>query len=254
MAYRVALAAVSASALLGAIAPPAAAIQCGEVNPQTKKRAKAVLVLDAKQAVTEAPFGRATGTRRLNLEFRVRGCELNPEVEERPEFDVLPKPDDAQQLDRPILKPEKPTLDEASFRQGFVVDAAAFKPGSYSGMLLLDAPYLVTNRTAVTVSRSEDEELIPAGLGALGGLIGILWFMALKLVARNKLAISWWWLLLVMPLAIGAGAYSVLNVYWDQDVWSIDENGWAALKAGFAGASTGAALGLLTSIFQSDQT
>ena len=254
MAYRVALAAVAASALLAASSAPAAAVQCGEVNPQTKKRAKAVLVLDDEQAVTAASFGRATGRRRLNLEFRVRGCELNPELKERPDFAVLPKPDDAQQLDQPILKPEKPTFDETSFRQVFVINAAAFKPGSYSGVLLLDAPYLVSNRTAVTVSRSEDDELIPAGLGALGGLIGVIWFAALKLVARDKLAISWWWLLLVVPLAIGAGAYSVLNVYWDQDVWSIDENGWAALKAGFAGASTGAALGLLTSIFQSDQT
>ncbi len=126
-----------------------------------------------------------------------------------------------------------------------------FDPGAYSGIILLDAPYLAANRTPIAVSRSEDNELVPAGLGALGGFVGVFWFLALKLVARNKLAISWWWLLLVVPLAVGAGVVAVLNAYWDQDVWTSGENGWAALKAGFAGASTGSAVGLLTSIFQS---
>ena len=55
----------------------------------------------------------------------------------------------------------------------------------------------------------------------------------------------------MIPLAIGFGVYAVVNVYLDQQVWTFDENWWAALKTGFAGASTGAAAGLLASIFQS---
>ncbi len=210
-------------------------------------------MLDGKQAVTSASFGRATGTRRLSLEFRVRGCELDPELSEPPEIDVLPTRDAAsRQLEKTILKRENSSADGSSFRQVFQVDADRFDPGSYSGVLLLEAPYLAGNRTPVTISRSEDEELIPAGIGALGGLVGLVWFLALKFAARDKLAISWMWLLLVIPLAIGAGAYAVLNVYWDQEVWSSDENGWSALKAGFVGASTGSSFGLLASIFKSD--
>jgi hypothetical protein len=221
------------------------------MDPQTKTRARGVLVLDDKQAVTTVGFGRETGTKRLSLIFNVTGCEIDPETQEPPDFEVLPKPDDAEQLETAVLKPEKPRTDGTSFRQVFRVNTDDFDPGSYSGVLLLNAGYLAANRTPLGVSRSEDNELIPSGLGALGGFIGLIWFGALKLVARNKLAISWWWLILVVPLAVGAGAWAVLNAYWDQDVWTFSANGPAAVGAGFAGASTGAALGLLTAIFKS---
>jgi hypothetical protein len=246
---KLALILVSAGVLFAA--EPAGAVTCGQIDPDTDAVAKGVLVLDEDDSVITLAFGRDTGTRRLNLVFNVTGCEIDPNTQEPPSIDVRPTPGDSEQLDRAILNSESPDTDGTTFEQVFTVNTDAFDPGSYTGVLLLDAPYLARNRTPLAVSRSEDTEWIPIGLGALGGLVGAIWFLALKFVCRNKLAIRNGWLVVVIPLAIGAGAWAVLNGYWDQDVWTTEDNWPAALKAGFTGASTGSAAGLLAAIFLS---
>lgn len=246
---KLALVLVTAGVLFAA--QPAGAVTCGEIDPATDAVAEGVLVLDEDDSVITLAFGRDTGTRRLSLVFSVTGCEIDPNTQEPPSIDVRPTSGDSEQLDRAILMPESPDTDGTTFEQVFTVSTDDFDPGSYGGVLLLDASYLARNRTPLAVSRSEEREYIPAGLGALGGLVGVIWFLALKLAARNKLAIRWGWLVVVIPLAVLAGAWAVLNGYWDQDVWTSSDNGMAALRAGFTGASTGSAAGLLAAIFLS---
>jgi hypothetical protein len=250
----VAVAGVLAAVLFASGAHAVAAVRCGDIDPATKTRAKGVLVLDEKQAVTSVAFGRREGSRRLSLIFNVTGCEIEPSVQAAPRFDVLPMPGKADQLDESALKASQPVSDGSSYRQKFTVRSADLDPGTFTGVLVLDAPYLASNRTPITVSRSESNWLIPGGLGALAGLAGVVWFLLLKLAAQNKLKVSWRWLVLVIVLAVAAGIYAVLNVYWDQDVWTMNANGWAAAKAGFAGASTGSVAAVLAAIWRSDAT
>ena len=49
----------------------------------------------------------------------------------------------------------------------------------------------------------------------------------------------------VVAACMLAGAFAVFVSYWDQQVWSLDENLIGALTAGFTGATTGAMAGLL---------
>jgi hypothetical protein len=86
-------------------------------------------------------------------------------------------------------------------------------------------------------------------IGAIGGLAGLLWFVLLsnaKGTATGRFRALHY--AGVFVAAAIAGIISVASQYLDQEVWSVDDNGLAALIAAFTGATTGAmatAIGVL---------
>ncbi|HEX6023272.1 MAG TPA: hypothetical protein VFZ00_14850 [Solirubrobacter sp.] len=69
-------------------------------------------------------------------------------------------------------------------------------------------------------------------------------------MSREELTISWWWLLPIWLVAAVFGAYAVIGVWLDQDVWSLLENFQGAEIAGIAGATTGSMLTLTAAIWR----
>jgi hypothetical protein len=222
---------------------------CGQPDAGSTpaKVSKGTLTLDDTSKTT-INYGRDTKKETLNLLMGVSGCELandapDPSVFVRPKPGSEELPDDLITLRDAI--PEGSTL-EVSLN----VNAEAFDPGSYEAFIVLRAPHLVTSRTPVAVSRSEDNWLVPALIGAVSGLVGFLWFTLGKLVTKEELTMSWFWLI---PVGIAAAVFGVLAVgaaWWDQDVWSVDENLPGAIAAGIAGATTGAMLTLLPALWR----
>jgi hypothetical protein len=129
------------------------------------------------------------------------------------------------------------------------VKPLAFDPGKNGGLIVARAPYLRANRTPVTVSRSENESWQPLGIGLLGAIAGFGWYAALKFLARNKLNVAWWWLIVAGTLAVVAGEYAALKSYWGEDAWAFDDNALAILGAGFTGASTGSIIAAIGAIW-----
>jgi hypothetical protein len=156
---------------------------------------------------------------------------------------------DQETVPREALKLTSADAEDGSkFSLALTVTRSKLDPGTYGGLIDARARYLASNRTPITVSRT-DEWWIPAVIGGVSGLAGLLWFALLKVLARNKLQIRWLWIMPLAVLAIGLGAVAAVNLYWDQEVWSVDENAWATARAAFACASTGALASVLATIW-----
>ena len=105
------------------------------------------------------------------------------------------------------------------------VDASKFKPGTYDGKLVVRSPYLSSNRTPISVSRSESRIWIPILIGAITGLAGLIWFALLRGASQAQLTVEPRWLLVLSGVCMVAGMVAVFISYWDQNVWTLDENG-----------------------------
>jgi hypothetical protein len=213
------------------------AVTCGTTDADAgAASAKGVLTLDENSTTTIA-FKRKTGARSLLLIFRVAGCELES-AQPEPEIDVLPKKD-IEDVPEGVMNVRRIRREPLELAIRLTVDPKKFNPGSYGGLIELTAPYLRTSRTPVAVSRSEDTEAIPIMIGAGSGLIAFIWFLLLKLFARNKLQIGWRPLSFVLIAAAIVGALAAFLAYRDQDVWTFGDNFDAAIIAGITGATTG---------------
>lgn len=244
MRIRGAMAAAGAAVAMALTPGAAQAATCGT----GAEPVRAVLTLD-ETSDTDATFKRDDGTRALNLIYRAADCTFSGS-EAPPRIAVL----SAKDADE--LPPDAVTLKSASFDPkemalGLQVDSASFDPGSYGGLVEVRAPYLVTTRTPITVSRSEDNLLLPIGIGAIGGLVALLWFGLTKAATRNQLEIAPVWLVVVVAGGVVAGAFTVWSSYMSQDVWTLDENARSALLAAFTGATTGAMGTLLGALWKS---
>jgi hypothetical protein len=209
--------------------------KCGVKNPKTG-RERAALTLDS-QSDTTAVYKRKTGKRTLSFIFTASGCDLGT-TQPDPAWDVLPK-QDADELPDGAVTFKKITPDGKNFRAEFTVDSAKFDPGSYGGIVELRAPYLVTNRVPIVVSRSDPRERLPLLIGAVAGLIAVAWFALTKAASREELAIPWWWVIFVLLAGSAFGAFAVWASWLDQDVWTWSDNKKAAILAGISGATTG---------------
>lgn len=237
--------------LLGAMFAPqaATAATCGEPESDATGAgaAKATLTLQ-EDSTADVSYKRSTDPKTLLLIFRVTGCEL-AKTQKDPDFEVVPRKD-FDELPAGVITLLRARQDGTELSMRFSVDANKFKPGSYGSLIELRAPYLTLSRTPVSVSRSEDNWLVPFCIGALSGFVAILWFGLLKFFAREKLLIKWPWLIVVVIAGAIFGGLAVASSWWDQDVWSVDANLKAAIAAGVAGATTGAMLGLLGTVWQ----
>jgi hypothetical protein len=224
-------------------APPASATPCGQFDGQSGQRARATLTLDEKSSKTHLWFKRETGHRTISLVFTAAGCDLPGEMPE-PRLVVLPE-QGSWELPDDVLTVKSAEAFRSEFLLKVDVDASKFKPGTYDGKLVARSPYLNSNRTPISVSRSEHRFWIPMLIGAITGLAGMIWFALLKGASQAQLTVERHWLLVLSVVCIFSGMVAVFISYWDQTVWTLDENLVAGAIAGFTGATTGAMAGVL---------
>jgi hypothetical protein len=225
----------------------ASAAPCGSTDPKTGTPLRGTLILNQEQAVTDAVFKRKTGHKTLALIFSVTGCEVATDAPQ-PALDIGPRkntdelPDNALPLRRVVP-------DGTALEVDLNADTAKFKPGSYGALVALRAPYLVTSRTPVSVSRSENRVLIPLGWGALAALVGIFLYSLRFALQRKKPNISVGWGAVVVLVGAAVGAVLVLVSWGAQDVWTFGDNWKSSGVIGLSGATSGVMAGFLGSIW-----
>jgi hypothetical protein len=138
-----------------------------------------------------------------------------------------------------------------------VSQAAEFSvpPGSYTSFVRLEADWMHTIATPVTVTRSEDSEWIAVLIGMAGGASGFIIFMVLRVIHGKNLLIKEKWVLwftAAVSIGVGAGTAYFTN-YLNQEVWTFNANGVALFTAAFSASTAGVAAGLLTGIYNTDQ-
>jgi hypothetical protein len=225
------------AALMAAAPSAAAASECGSPDPKTHKTVRGTLRLD-EDSVTSKAFKTDKDPQKLLLRFKVSGCELPPDPPP-PDTALLAKtgakdiPDGAIRLVRAVA-------DGSEYSLRLTADPNQFDPGSYGAVYEVRAATIVPTRTPIELSRSENNVLLPLGIGVVGGLAGIFWFLMLNFAKGAKTPIKAWHYGIVFAAAATAGALAVYGAYRAQDVWSLSANSVSAFAAAFTGATTGA--------------
>lgn len=224
-------------AALGARVAAAAAAPCGATDPSTRQPARGKLTLD-EQSATSRDFKRSTKPGTLSLIYSISGCDLAA-ADPRPNLLVIPAKG-GNDIPDGVLTYKNVEVDGSTLFVILRVDAQKMDPGSYAGIVILQAPYLASNRTPIGISRSEDRTWRVLGAGALAALLGLLWLLVPALAARTTLAISPWRLVPLCLLALGAGVVAGATNYFSQDVWTFGDNFRSMAGAAFVAASSGA--------------
>jgi hypothetical protein len=173
-----------------------------------------------------------------------------------------PTPGEGQASATPVTTPgtaaNGTTTTGASAAAGIGTPAAGASPGefdldtgSYTSFVRLKADWMQTIATPVSVSRSEDTEIIPLLIGMGGGLSGFLLFTLLRRIHNDDLLVKEPWVLWLagtVSVVVGAGTAFFTN-YYNQDVWTVDANGLALFTAAVSASTAGVAAGLLTGIY-----
>lgn len=239
------LALILAALLLAVTFPSAAsAAKCGTIDPKTNTVVKAKLEIDP-DSVTTIAFVRDMEPQWLLVRFKATGCELP--IGHKPTIDLLPK-QNAKNIPEPavILKAARPAGSEYTLK--LRADPGELDPGAYEGFLEVRATNINTTRTPVALSRSEDNELLPLGIGLIGGLASVMWFLGLHFAQGAKSPKAWHYLLAFVAAAL-FGAFAVETAYRSQEVWTLSENYASAAVAAFTGATTGTMLAALAVLF-----
>jgi hypothetical protein len=154
---------------------------------------------------------------------------------------------------RPEAPTPTPTRTSASVAgfPGITSSADQFEvgPGSYTSFVRLKAPWMRPVATPITVTRSEDTEWIPIGIGILGGLSGFILFALLRQIHGDSLFVNGALVGFtgVVCVVVGAGAAFFTN-YLNQEIWTFNANGLALFTAAFSASTAGVTAGLLTGI------
>jgi hypothetical protein len=226
--------------------PVGATVTCGTSDPKTHATAKATLDLDP-DSVTTIAFKRDTDRQKMLLRFRATGCVL-PNDAPDPTVDVLPR-QNIKNVPDSVLSLSSAIPDGSDYTLTFLADPNKFSPGTYGGFVEVRAPFLSTARAPISLSRSEDDEVLLVALGVAGGIASLVWFLGLHLARGAKTKIAWWHYVLGFLAAAVAGIIAVDTAYRAQDVWSFEENAGSALVAAFTGATTGAMVAALAVLF-----
>jgi hypothetical protein len=232
---------------------------CGEPPPGgggSARPVKATLSLDGETKdpilVTDAPFGRKTDVKKMTLVYNVTGCEMG-ETEPLPQTPLRIYPPKSGDIvpDNALVLDGDPAIEGSRYIVRLKVSSETFNPGSYSGLVEIKAGWLNAVRTPVSISRSENRRRVPLGWGALGGLAGFLLFALMRKLKKNDLLVGRGLLIAVFGVSVTAGMVAAYTTsYINQDVWVSSENWWAALVAGFTGATSGVMVGLLSAVWK----
>lgn len=229
-----------------------AATRCGTVDAKTQDPVRGSLALVAADSTPDVSFGADKDPEIINLIFKVKGCEVT-DANARPTVEVVPFKR-AKQIPKGVVTLQRPVADGGELSLRLAIDTDAFGPGSYAGLAEIRAPYLVTNRTPVSVARSEDRMLVPIAWGALAGAAGFAVFWMLSKLGNSKLRVSPRWLGLALLVACAVAAGTVYANYADQEVWVFRDNWKAAFLTGFAAATSGVMAGLIRVLYVATPT
>jgi hypothetical protein len=231
----------------GKPASPATVI-CGAIDPTTKQPVRGTLVLNKQTSHPNHAFKRSKHPADLSLDFAISGCKLGSRAK-RPRFRVLPA-NGASELPKEAVSRHRAWYHDGSTGTlVLTVDPHKFGGGRYAALVGVRAPYLAGNSTQITVSRTDGWRW-PLVIGLLAGLVGALWFLLLKGTSKTKLAVSWLWLIPLILVAAGVGAWAAVTNYWSQEVWTFDDDWVSTAKLAFAAASTGSLAGVLAAVWQ----
>ncbi len=255
------IAAASASAQVTQ-QPASDPTQCGQRNPQTGRLVRGALELSPDSDPGEV-FKRRTGTADITLYFAVKGCEpsTNPDgvtlaLRSRKDTPQIPKAavglaDDTAPDQRPKIE-----VDDSNSTLTVTLTASTdgFDPGTYTSQAEIRAPWLVTARSPVQLSRS-----VPRAdiwqiilLGVAGGLGSVIFYAMTTWGARQRSSVKLPRWLLAGTLGAGAvaGAVAALLSWGQQDVWEWDVGNWLpTLGDAFLAGSAGGVAVLLKAVF-----
>jgi hypothetical protein len=235
---------VAAALLMLIVLPEARAETCGETPPGATKPARAKLALDTEKSKTTVSFGKSTDPKNMSLIFKASGCDLPDSPPDPTLTPVALKGSD--DIPDGALRVRDTTADTDNNVLILRVQALpkTLDPGTYSSLVFAKAPYLATNSTTITLSRSEHDWwwLLLIGLAGAGAGVGVAVGVS---YASKKLALSGTRLVIVVALMLGSGAYAALSNWWTQDVWTFSANLKGLVVAAFVAATTGTFAGLI---------
>jgi hypothetical protein len=243
--------ALSLCLLVAWIAPAGASAKtpvCGTTD-RNGDRVLGSLALDDNSSMAKS-YGTAKGDRQLVLLYSVTGCTLPSEATiTQNQVSILPTKDGADLPGAPAVKAsvDKPDATAVMIRVSLKLDD--IDPGIHSGIVRIHVPqYLHDSFAPISASRT-DWWLWPLLLGLAGAIAGMLWAVGIHFAESIKMKFSPRQGIVISVLAIGAGLVAGYAYWSNQDVWTVGDNGWATLVAGFTASTTGALAGVTAALF-----
>jgi hypothetical protein len=244
--------ALSLCLLVAWIAPSGASAAktpvCGSTD-RDGDRVLGSLALDDNSSTTKT-YGTAKGDRQLALLYSVTGCTLPPEATiTQDQVSILPAKDGADLPGAPTVEASVAKTDATAVATNVSLKLDDIDPGTHSGIVRIHVPqYLHDSFTPISASRT-DWWLWPLLLGLAGAVAGVLWAIGIHFADSIEMKFSPLQGIVIGVLAIGAGLAAGF-AYWDnQDVWTVGDNGWGTLVAGFTASTTGALAGVTAALF-----
>jgi hypothetical protein len=207
-----------------------------------------LLALDDNSSTTKA-YGTAKGDRQLALLYSVTGCTLPPEAAiTQDHVSILPAKDGADLPGAPTVAVSVAEPDATAVATRVSLKLDDLDPGTHSGIVRIHVPqFLHDSFTPISASRT-DWWLWPLLLGLAGAVAGVLWAIGIHFADSIEMNFSPLQGIVIGVLAIGAGLAAGF-AYWDnQDVWTVGDNAWATLVAGFTASTTGALAGVTAAL------
>jgi hypothetical protein len=238
--------------LVAWIAPSGASAAKTPVCGTTDRNGDSVLgslALDDNSSTTKT-FGTAKGDRQLALLYSVTGCTLPPEATiTQDQVSILPAKDGADLPGAPMVEVSVAKPDATALMTKVRLKLDDIDPGTHGGIVRIHVPrYLHDSFTPISASRTA-WWLWPLLLGLAGAVAGVLWAIGIHFADSIEMKFSPLQRVVIGVLAIGAGL-AAGYAYWDnQDVWTVGDNGWATLVAGFTASTTGALAGVTAALF-----
>jgi hypothetical protein len=238
--------------LVAWIAPSGASAAKTPVCGTTDRNGDSVLgslALDDNSLTTKT-YGTAKGDRQLALLYSVTGCTLPPEASiTRDQVSILPAKDGADLPGAPTVAVSVAKPDATAVAAEVSLKLDDIDPGTHSGIVRIHVPqYLHDSFTPISASRTA-WWLWPLLLGLAGAVAGVLWAIGIHIADSIEMKFSPLQRIVIGVLAVGAGLVAGY-AYWDnQDVWTVGDNGWATLVAGFTASTTGALAGVTAALF-----
>jgi hypothetical protein len=180
----------------------------------------------------------------------VTGCRLPPKTTiTDDQVSILPAKDGADLPGAPMVDVSVAKPDATAVTTKVSLKLDDIEPGTHSGIVRIHVPqYLHDSFTPISASRTA-WWLWPLLLGLAGAVAGVLWAIGIHFADSINMRFSPLHRLVFGVLAIGAGLVAGY-AYWDnQDVWTVGDNGWPTLVAGFTASTTGALAGVTAALF-----
>ncbi|HYH44038.1 MAG TPA: hypothetical protein VD867_18870 [Burkholderiales bacterium] len=238
------------------------ATECGGQNGKGEV-VRGTLSLIGDQSSVNVTYKRSTSPRTFLFIYGVDGCRMPASLSCKadksgtlkgagcPVVETLPK-GDGNEIPQAAVALKSVRIEPQEMLLRLSIDRDKFDPGNYNGLIEVRTPQAKMTRTPVTLSRSENNLAWPIGIGAVAGVIAMLWYFIQKAVANVRRKVSRGWLFVAFLVAAAVGIVLALTAWRTQDVWTLDENGWSTAVAAFTGATTGVMAVLLANIWEDE--